>query len=186
MKWNRRILFLFLICISSAGCAAFSGIHSTQNEVLAGTLELEIQGMTSPRYSTQSFKQNYIVDLEAREWRRATSTTGERFACTYRLKGRRLHLELEMDVQYNRDRVPETLTVRRVITIDGKFAKRDGDFLRGPFKGTAVQQSIRKSYDDYRQEWSYSSKDLWSGKVTGQCIVSGEIADGIWAIPPSF
>lgn len=186
MNRNRRACLLFLIGISTAGCAVLSGAHGNQNEVLTGMLDLEIQAVLSPGYTPGSINLHYLVDLEARAWWNPNSTTAEKHPCNYRLKGHRLHLELEMDIQYNPDRVPPTSTTRRVITIDGKFVKRDGDFLRGPFKGSAVQQYISRSYDDFRREWTYSSNEHWNGTVIGQCSVNGEVVDGIWAIPPYY
>lgn len=181
-----RTFLLILILVSIAGCAALSSTYGNRNEVLTGTLDLEIQAVLSSSLSPGSINLHYLVDLEARAWWNLNSTAAEKHSCNYQLKGRRLHIEIDMDIKYNPDRVPPTLTTRRVITIDGKFAERNGDFLRGPFKGTAVQQYIRRSFNDYRGEWTYSSNETWSGTVTGQCTVNGEVVDGIWAIPPSY
>ena len=186
MIGNLKTNLILLTGISAAGCAAFSGAHNNQNEELTGMLDLEIQAVRSPGFTPGSINPHYLVDLEALAWWHPNSTVIEKHPCSYQLRGRRLHLELEMDIEFNPDRVPETYSSRRLITIDGKFAERDGDFLRGPFKGSAVEESIHRSDNDFRGERTYSSREMWNGTVTGQCVVDGEVVEGIWAIPPSF
>ena len=125
----------------------------------------------------------YVIDFDAGEWRLATSAIGERSTCKYRLRGRRLHLELEVDLQLRQDR-PQQDEMRDVIIVDGKFTDRDGDFLRSPFQGTISHQTIRDYYDDYRQEYARWRRSGVPREVSGICMVNNQVTDGLWVIPP--
>lgn len=175
--------FIPLLISGIASCASSTSHFSPSNELLTGTLVLVVQDTIAVGYS-RVIGEEYIIDFDAGEWRRASRTVGERSACTYRLRGRRLYLELEVDLKLSPDRIPPSSEYRDLIIVKGKFAGREGDFLQGPFTGTIAYDTIRDYFNDYRQEWVRSRRSGRPRKVIGKCIVNNEATDGLWAIPP--
>ncbi len=152
------------------GCATATSTSTAGSDTVRGMLELRIDAGGSAYRSPHSIAMT--IDLLGRSWEpQVEGHTIE--SCTYRLRGRRLLIDLTSSFQLRTRYQERGDFLRQEITIEGVFTKRDGDYVYGPFSGSASCMEYSRYGDRERELNETTERELWRGTVTGYCAIAG-------------
>ncbi len=128
-----------------------------------------------------------IVDFDSLTWREIDKKRPERISAagavlgavadrphplSYELSGEALHLELWVDREEGGYLIP-ALRVRTTCTVDGRFRKREGRDLFGPFRGLGVMTQRTLSGEALGAPDRQETSEWFRGEAVGYCISGG-------------
>jgi hypothetical protein len=170
---------IMLGTLSLSGCTSGAAIESSPGERLSGTLELHLVRAQAAAAEDAYFRA--IVDFDSLTWREIDRTqylpsgipgvrprdeANREQPLRYDFDGAALRLELWVDREVQRYAEP-TRRERITYTIEGRFRRREGRDLFGPFRGSAMVTG-GVPLEEVRQ--------IFRGEAIGYCLSGGSMA----------